>query len=137
MDFTGRHLDPRNFKSKDEVLKILKENHEDYQALMQIANYYFELYGNELVWHYPLSGTDYTGVHIIAVREGFLCVPYDAVDIQDHELFELERAYMLDAGTAEALFVEWKNYSESLTGALRNIVCILKETPDGEEAKTT
>jgi len=86
MVFTGIEIDPQKLKSKDEALSILKENGWDYQARMMIANEYNALYGNELIWHNPLCYTDYTGVHIIPVQEGFLCVPYDVVHEDDHEL---------------------------------------------------
>ena len=127
MEFTGIQIDPKKLKSKAEALKNLKENGADYQALQLISGEYFELFGNELVWHYPLCGTDFTGIHIIVVQEGFLCVPYDAVDAQDHELFEMDLAFMLDAGIAEFLLDEWKRYSEGLVGAMNDMLRIIRQ----------
>ena len=127
MEFTGIQIDPERLKSKAEALEILTENDADYQALMLIANEYFKLYGNELVWHYPLCGTDYTGIHIIAVQEGFLCLPYSILDEKDHELFDMESVYMLDAETAEVLLDEWKKYSDGLIGAMTDMIRILRQ----------
>ena len=94
---------------------------------MLIANEYYKLYGNELAWHYQLCSTDYTGVHILPVQEGFLCIPYGHVDVDDHELFDIENTYMLDAETAEVMLDEWKTYANGLAGAMEDMIRILKQ----------
>ena len=128
MEFTGIQIDLRKLKSKAEALKILTDNDGDYQALMLIANEYYDLYGNELTWHYSLCTVDHTGIHILPVREGFLCIPYGYVDVEDHELFDMDRIFMLDAETAEVLLDEWKTYSEGLIGAMTDMIRILKQS---------
>ncbi len=127
MEFTGIQIDLQLFKSKEEAIKILKENGEDYQALMLIANEYYGVFGKELTWHNPLFSTDYAGVHIVAVREGFLCIPYGHMDVDDHELFDVDRAYMLNAETAEIMLNEWKSYSEDFIGAMNDMIRIIKQ----------
>jgi len=127
MLLTGILVDCYKLKSRDEALSILVDNGADYQAMMLIANEYFELYENELAWHFPLSTTDYTGLHIIAVQEGFLVLPYNTVDSQDHELFEIEGAFLLDKDTAASLLDDWEQYSESTVDALEDMLWIISE----------
>jgi len=127
MEFTGIQIDPLQLKSKVEAIEILNDNDADYQALMLIANEYDKLYGNELVWHYSLCTGDYTGIHILPVREGFLCIPYGHVDVDDHELFDMKGVFMMDAETAEVLLDEWKSYSTGLIGAMEDMIRILKQ----------
>jgi hypothetical protein len=124
--FTGIQIDPEMLMTRQQALDKLAENGEDYQALCGLTNRYSEQFGNELYWHYPLCDTENAGLFILPVREGFLCLPYDTVEAQDHELLELNRAFMLDAETAQNLLEEWDSYATALSGAMRDMVRILQ-----------
>jgi hypothetical protein len=126
VEFTGIQIDPEMLMTRQEALDDLAENSEDYQALCGITNRYMERFGNELYWHYPICDTENAGLFILPVRERFLCLPYDTVDAQAHELLELKRAFMLDAETAQNLLEEWDIYAAGLSGAMRDMIRILQ-----------
>jgi hypothetical protein len=65
------------------------------------------------------------GKFILPVREGFLCLPYDTVDADDREILDLDRAFLLDKACAVEMLSGWLDYSDGLTGALRDLVRIL------------
>jgi hypothetical protein len=126
VEFTGIQIDPDLLMTQRQALDYLAENGEDYQALCGLTNQYFEQFGNELYWHYPICDTDNAGLFILPVREGFLCLPYDTVDAQDHELLELKNASMADAETIQYLLDEWERYAAALSDAMRDMVRILQ-----------
>ena len=125
MKINGIEIDASKLISKDELLEELKHDASD-SGLAGIRNRYFKNFGNELIWRYPISDDEHTGVTIAAVKEGFYGLPYYDVRGTDYELFELDHAYMLDEDSLKSFIANWESFSEDLTGALNgmlNIVC--------------
>jgi hypothetical protein len=127
MEFMGRQIDRQKLLTEDQAMDFLRENGEDYAAIVQIGGGYCELFGEELYWQYPICDSESAGLFFMPVQEGFLCLPYDVVDAQDHELLELDRAFLLDAETAEALLSEWNRYAAGLSGAMTDMIRILRD----------
>jgi len=126
MKINGIEIDVSKLFSKDELLQELKENGESDSALVPVRNRYYEEFGNELIWYYPLSDGDFSGCVIVVVKEGFLRLPYDYMEKFEHEIFELESAMLLDEDHLESFIDNWKIYSDNLLGALGDMVNIVK-----------
>ena len=103
MKITGIEIDVSKLISKDELLEELKENGESDRALVDIRDRYYEEFGSELIWHYPLCDGDFAGFTIVVVKEGFLKLPYDYMEKTEREIFELDSATLADENHLESL----------------------------------
>ena len=126
MKITGIEINVSKLFSQNELLKELKENGESDRALVPVRNRYFKEFGNELIWYYPLSDGDFSGCAIVVVKEGFLRLPYDYMDKEEREIFELESAELLDEDHLESFIDNWKIYSDNLLGALCDMLNSVK-----------
>ena len=116
-----------NLMTKAEILDCLRANGEDGWALSHIYEHYYNIFGNELVWRYPISDGKHLGVFIVIAREGFLSVPYDSVDCNDGELLKLSDATMFDADDFEFFIKDWRSFSEDLVSAMSDMQRILRD----------
>lgn len=119
-------FDAEKLLSMQETLDSVKENGGTNSALADIRESHYDMFGNELIWAYPKSTGMYEGVVIVAVREGFLSLPYEEVDIDDYEIFKLEDAAMLDADALQAFIDDWIAFSSDLVGALGDMLRIVR-----------
>jgi hypothetical protein len=103
----------------------LKDNESD-RGLSGIRDRYSEEFGNELIWRYPISDGVNAGTIIVTVKEGFLSLPYNEMDSSEYELFELERSNLLDENELKQFISEWKIFSDDLSGALGDMLNIVR-----------
>ena len=55
------------------------------------------------------------------VYEGYIWIPYDAVDQEEYELLVLDAACLLDAETCAHLAQEMRNYADELIASLYRV----------------
>ena len=118
MKFLNMKIDRNNLLTKQQLLEHLEENGGHDRGLSEIRDRYLNEFGNELMWRYPITDGWHNGVVIVTVREGFISLPYDFVDNEVYEIFELEKAAMFDAESMEIFLDDWKSFSEHLTNAM-------------------
>ena len=126
MTISGIRINPQELMSKDELLEFLRDNGEDDRAFSKIRDSHYEEYDNELIWRYPISDGAHLGTYIVPVKEGFISLPFDAVDKEDYELLELAGATMLDTAEMQTLIDYWRSFSDDLTGAMADMLRILR-----------
>lgn len=128
MTFTNIDIEPEQLLTQREALDKLRESGSDYTALTWLTNKYFETFGSDLLWQYPLCDGENAGAFILPVREGFLYLPYNRMDVQKHELLDLDRAFLLDSDDVKTMRDEWQSYSGALAGALTDMIGILESS---------
>ena len=92
--YMDRTLNPDELPTKDELLEQLRKAGSCWNAISELREGQFERYANELVWHYPISDSNFYGGYITPVRDGFLFIPYDEVRIRSDEHLLLDKAYL-------------------------------------------
>jgi len=127
MEINGIRIDVSKLLSKDELLEELKNGGASDRALADIRNRYYEEFGNELIWRYPISDDEHAGVSIVVVKEGFLSLPYYEMDKSEYELFELDHAALFDSDTLQYLIDGWKAFSDDLSSALNDMLNIIRK----------
>jgi len=127
MLLNGANIDKTKLYTLDSLLEYLKENGESDRALSSIREYYFETFGNELIWRYPFSNGIHAGVVIVAVKEGFASLPYDIVDKDEYEIFEIKCATLFNEDALQCFIADWQNFSDDLLSVLNEMVLITKE----------
>lgn len=118
-------VDRKRLMPKNELLNLLEENGENDRTLSQIRDRQHEEFGSELIWRYPTSDDKHTGMFIAAVREGFICIPYDAIGLEEWECLDLQNAAMLTAESLEVLINSWRLLSDDLLSVMNDILVIL------------
>ena len=126
MTICGTEFDPKQLMSKDELIQFLRDNDADYRALSYVREHYQEMTGNELVWTYPISDGKHLGTFIVAVKEGFVSLPYDIVDKDDGELLELDDAALFDDEAFEFFIDDWRLFSDDLLQAMTDMRHIIR-----------
>ncbi len=121
MKICGTEFDPDKLMSKDDLIAFLRENGESDRALSRIRERNQEMFGNELIWYYPISDGAHMGTFIVAVQEGFISLPYDAVDEEDWELLVLDDAAMFDDDAFEVFISDWQLFSDDLLQAMKDM----------------
>lgn len=106
--------------TKAEVLDQLSENGASFTALELIRNRYIERYGNDLCWSYPLHMYDRLGCVLLPVQEGILYLPYNSLDNETYEQFDLECVKLLTADAAKKL-------KDSLLSQLSELYAVLTD----------
>ena len=125
MKFLSYEIDTAKLLTQAEVLELLKENNETYQALAEIGNRYHDAFGNELIWHYPISDGDHSGSYFVLVQEGILSIPYNTVEPTIYEIFESQYATMLDEAGIQFCIDNWIPFSDDLLSAMKAMQQIL------------
>lgn len=126
MIISGIEIDAAKLVSKDELLKELTCGGASDRALSDIRGRYYKTFGIELIWRYPISDGTFAGVTIVAVKEGFLQLPYDNMEKTEYELFELDKASLIDEDELERFIDDWKMFSDDLIAALGDMKLILR-----------
>ena len=123
----GIAIDTSKLPTKQALLEHLKEDGGTDRGLVELRSEQSELFGNELMWHYPITDGYHAGFVVVAVQEGFLCLPYHEIYKEDYEIFELDKAELLDADSLANYISEWESFSTDLLGALNDMLGVLKE----------
>lgn len=127
MNINGIEFNPCELMSKDELLDYLKQNGNSDRALTKIRESQYEKYGNELIWRYPISDGKHLGTFIIIVKEGFLSVPFDAIDNDDYELLEIDDASMFNAEAMQIFINDWMSFSIDLFKTMKDMLSVLSD----------
>jgi hypothetical protein len=121
MTIDGVEVDASKLASKDEIIAILKNGSGSDSSLSEVRADYFERFGNDLIWTYPISDGTYNGYTIVPVKEGFLALPFDYVEGSEYEIFEVDNAALLGADDFEHLISIWQSYSKSIVAAMTDM----------------
>ena len=123
MQLLDRQIDESKLMTMAEVLA---SNSRD--VLSMVRDRYYDDFGRELLWHYPISDGDFLGCYIAPVREGFLCLPYNCVDREDCELIDLDQAKLLEEDDLCFLRDDWESFAGSLQSVLGQMIQIVRHS---------
>jgi len=118
MIINSKNIDESKLWPAATLLDHLRTNGASDRILADVRRAYEEAFGVDLTWRYPLSDGVHAGTTIVAVREGFLCLPYDRMDASDYELFDLDSAYLMDGGVPGVFIMERVAFSNDLLSSL-------------------
>jgi hypothetical protein len=126
MTINGIHFDPQQLMTKDELLSFLRDNGGDDHALGIIRERNIGTFGNELIWPYRISDGKHHGTFIAVVQDGFLSIPYNEIDKDGFEKFELQNAAMFDEDAMSVFIDDWKLVSDDLVSAMGDMLGIIR-----------
>lgn len=121
MKFIGLDINEKNLlSSKTLLLYLLRKGANDI-VLGEIREYYFNNFGNELVWKYPISDGKHAGTFIVTVKDGFLSIPYNEISPEMYELLILDDAAMLDKESLQYFIDYMRLFYNDLMVALEDM----------------
>lgn len=131
LDYTSNDISPYtgtdffDSLSKDKLMRIKDVKDYLYQhggtdsALSEIRETYFENFGHELCWRYPISDGMHLGAFILVVQEGFLHIPYNSVDAEEYEILEMDDIALHNTDSLDTFISGWDEFSGDLADAMR------------------
>ena len=93
----SRVIDCSKLMPKDEFVEKLFEDGGTFTALTTLCENNEVDFGTPLYWMHPYTDGLYNGCYFVLVREGVLVLSYDAIDWEDHEVFDRESVRLCDA----------------------------------------
>ena len=100
------------------VCHILEESGATFVSLEDFYEPYGKALRSDLIWRIPYGCLDFSGCVLCLVQEGILCLPYDAVDSQEYELFKMESKRLLTKESLLELLQEFNEQTASLATVL-------------------
>lgn len=93
----GRRCRWDQMATKTEVLDLLAETGAMYTSLEPIRSQYNDLFVDDLCWRVPISTCSHAGCVLLAVQEGILYLPYNDLDSETYEQFDMDAVRLLTA----------------------------------------
>ena len=100
------------------VCHILEESGATFVSLEDFYEPYGKALRRDLIWRIPYGCLDFSGCVLCLVQEGILCLPYDAVDSQEYELFKMDSERLLTKESLLELLQEFNEQTASLATVL-------------------
>ena len=100
------------------VCHILEESGATFVSLEDFYEPYGKALRSDLIWRIPYGCLDFSGCVLCLVQEGILCLPYDAVDSQEYELFKMDSERLLTKESLLELLQEFNEQTASLATVL-------------------
>lgn len=120
----GRRFRWDQMAARAKVLDLLTEGGTNFADLEPVRAQYNERFGNDLCWSFPFSIDDQLGCVLLPVQEGILCLPYNGLDSETYEQFDLDAVRMLTADQATDL----ADALLSQAAALYNVLADIRRT---------
>ena len=96
----------------------------NYSDLQELRDIYVETFGNDLVWNYQCCGDFFPGFYLMPVQEGFLAIPYNAVEADECEQIVAESIELLSAAELQFRLERWEAYANGLRSAMKEMIAI-------------
>ena len=103
LEMGSRRFRWNQMAAKAKVLELLTESGANFTALEPVRTQYNEHFGNDLCWSFPFNIDDHLGCVLLPVQEGILFLPYNGLDSETYEQFDLDAAGLLAADLAKNL----------------------------------
>ena len=129
--FMGGVISGRKLLSKNEILICLDMNGRNERALTLIRDRNEDMFGADLMCHIPISDGSCLGIFLVPVKEGFLVLPYDAVDQYQGELITIKEAQLLDRGDLHFLLKDIETVFKGLARNIREAIKVEKRRKVG------
>lgn len=100
--------------SKEEVLEYLNTNGACYyEALHDIEEKYFKIFGGDIIIHCPISSGTHAGAYIVPVHEGFLLIGYDQMDKKHGPWLDMKNIRLVDEDFLNTYLEDFNHFSEN------------------------
>ena len=122
----SRMIDCSQLMSKDEFVEKLFEKGGTFSDLTNLCEANETDFGMPLYWMHPYTDGLYNGCYFVLVREGILVLSYDAIDWEEHEVFDRESARLCDAEEMQNFAWEYQQRTNEMLNTLHAFLFFLE-----------
>lgn len=123
-------IDCSKLPSKFELTKKLFENGTNLAELTAVCEHNHQIYGNHLVWHYPISDGNHAGEYLALVKEGVVCFPYDEISKNEGVQFNMKDCKLCSSEDIGYLIDDWLSFHQDIILQLRSMKDFLVRKED-------
>lgn len=130
----SRVIDCSKLMPKDEFVEKLFDDGGTFTVLTSLCEDNEVAFGTPLYWMHPYTDGLYNGCYFVLVREGVLILSYDAIDWEDHEVFDRESVRLCDAEEMRNFYWEYKKRTGEMLDTLNAFLFFLERKEEQENA---
>jgi len=122
----SRVIDCSKLMTMEDFVEKLFEEGGTFTALTNLCEDNEMDFGTPLYWMHPYTDGLYNGCYFVLVREGVLALSYDAIDWEDHEVFDRESVRLCDADEMRSFYWEYKKRTEEMLDTMNAFLFFLE-----------
>ena len=122
----SRVIDCSKLMTMEDFVEKLFEEGGTFTALTNLCEDNEVDFGTPLYWMHPYTDGLYNGCYFVLVREGVLALSYDAIDWEDHEVFDRESARLCDADEMRSFYWEYKKRTGEMLDTMKAFLFFLE-----------
>ena len=130
----SRVIDCSKLMTMAEFVEKLFEEGGTFTALTNLCEDNEVDFGTPLYWMHPYTDGLYNGCYFVLVREGVLALSYDAIDWEDHEVFDRESVRLCDADEMRSFYWEYKKRTGEMLDTMNAFLFFLERKEEREHA---
>lgn len=130
----SRVIDCSKLMTMDEFVEKLFDDGGTFTAFTNLCEDNEMDFGTPLYWMHPYTDGLYNGCYFALVREGVLALSYDAIDWEDHEVFDRESARLCDADEMRSFYWEYKKRTSEMLDTMNAFLFFLERKEEREHA---
>jgi len=127
MKYMGLRINKKKLMKTGEVVDYLRVHGENYSAFSDLRDIYEEAFGKDLVWNYQCCGDFFPGFYLMPVREGFLSIPYNEVEVDEFEQIVADNIELLSAEDLQFRLERYRAYAVEMMSAMEDMIAIAKK----------
>lgn len=121
IELAGLPIHVADLAKTEEVMELLQEGAPSFTSLEPIRAQYNAQFGNELCWTCPIFHDGHSGCVLLPVQEGVLYLPYNDMDHDTYEQFDLQGMGLLTKATLQGLLAALRRSTTELLHVLSDI----------------
>lgn len=122
----SRMIDCSKLMTMEEFVEKLFDDGGSFTALTKLCEDNEIDFGTPLYWMHPYTDGLYNGCYFVLVQEGVLVLSYDAIDWEDHEVFERESARLCSADEMRSFAVEFRLRTSEMNNTINSLLFFLE-----------
>ena len=130
----SRVIDCSKLMTKDDFVEALFEDGGTFTALTNLCERNQKSFGSPLYWMHPYTDGLHNGCYFVLVREGVLVVSYDAIDWEEHEVFERESARLCGFEEMQNFAWDYQKQTTEMLDTLNAFLFFLERREDRDHA---
>lgn len=130
----SRVIDCSKLMTKDDFVEALFEDGGTFTALTNLCERNQKSFGTPLYWMHPYTDGLHNGCYFVLVREGVLVVSYDAIDWEEHEVFERESARLCGFEEMQNFAWDYQKQTTEMLDTLNAFLFFLERREDRKHA---
>lgn len=130
----SRVIDCSKLMTKDDFVEALFEDGGTFTALTDLCERNQKSFGTPLYWMHPYTDGLHNGCYFVLVMEGVLVVSYDAIDWEEHEVFERESARLCGFEEMQNFAWDYQKQTTEMLDTLNAFLFFLERREDRKHA---